>query len=86
MLMWMRDWKAGDKFVAFEIVGWACLEKDVAFVEEQNGVPLCNHLKNVGQFGFDLIRVDPEIAGGHHIQRSMHVLSDWFRSECLRWC
>ncbi len=63
----------------------ALFEKDVGFVEEEDGVPLRDHLKHVAEGGFDLIRGCSKVAGGHHVERCSHALGD-YRFVASEWC
>ena len=66
----------GDEFVAFQVVRAALFEEDVGFVEEEDSVPFACHFEDVGQRGFHLVRVETEITGAHHVERSPHSLGD----------
>lgn len=57
-VVFQRAQEDRDELVSLEVVGGALLEEDVALVEQENGVPLRDHLEDVLQRVFDLVRPD----------------------------
>src|SRR6266567_141924 len=64
----------GDKLVPLKVVRGTSLQKDVAFVQQENGIPFAYHFENVCQFPLYQVRVGTKITRAHHVQWSMHVL------------
>lgn len=58
-------------------MGASLLEEDIGFVEEKDRVPFGAHIQDVGERGLDVLRVETEVRGAHHVQWCAHVLGHW---------
>jgi hypothetical protein len=52
----------------------AGFEEDIAFVEQEDGVPFCYHFEDGGEGGFDFGGFDAQVARAHHVQGYFHIL------------
>lgn len=61
-----------DESVALEVVETTLLKEVLGFLEEEDSVPLRNHLQDVRQGSLDFKGVEPKVTKTHHVEGCFH--------------
>lgn len=68
----------GDESVARYVLGLAGFKEDICFVKKEHRTPGMCHIKDLIEFGLELVRVSPELAYADHVERALEKLGDAF--------